>query len=381
MPMLKQYLAIISREARYLWRDRGLRHILLLGSLLGLLLFWGIYSAQVLKDIPTAVVDLDRTKQSRELIDTIQNAEYLKIVAMPESFDKMEEMIKRGDAVVGVVIPEDYGKKVSLHRQVRVLLVIDGSNIIYATNASASILTVTRTIGAKAGIATLLAKGISPSQAEAAYRGAEIADDPWFNPTLNYAYFLVLGLALNIWQQCCILTACMNVIGETGVDSWLQIRAAGVPKLRLFCSKSLVQIAISIAAVLPVYLLAFGAFKLPLRCGFPALLLFTTVFAVAAHSIGTLMSSFANNAVNSSRFGMIVAIPSFVLSGFTWPVEAMPWWLRPITKVFPQTWFFQGLNLLTFKNAGWEMVAHYMLIMAAIAACCYTLAALFISRS
>ncbi|MGB9792138.1 MAG: ABC transporter permease [Thermacetogeniaceae bacterium] len=379
--MLRQCLAIIGREVRYLLRDRSLRHILLLGSLLGLLLFWGIYGAQVLKDIPTAVVDLDGTKQSRELVETIRNAEYLKVVAMPESFEEMEEMIKQGRAVVGVVIPEGYGKKVALHRQVRVLLVIDGSNIIYATNASTSILTVTRTIGAKAGIAALLAKGFSPSQAEDAYRGIEVESEPWFNPTLNYAYFLVLGLALNIWQQCCILTACMNVIGETGVESWRQIRAAGVSRLRLFFSKSVVHIVFFMLVVLPVYLLAFEVFKLPLRCGFMELMLFTLVFAVAVHSIGTLMSSFANSAVNSSRFGMIVAIPSFVISGFTWPVEAMPQWLRPISKFFPQTWFFQGINLFTFKNAGWEMMAHYMLVMAAIAACCYTLSALFISRS
>ncbi len=379
--MLRQSLAIMGREVRYLWRERGLRHILLLGSLLGILLFWGIYSAQVLKEIPTAVVDLDRTKQSRELVDGIRNAEYLKIVAVPESFQAMEEMIKEGRAVVGVVIPEDYGKKVSLHRQVRVLMVVDGSNIIYATNASTAILTVTRTIGTRAGIATLLARGIPLSQAEDAYRGVNIEDEPWFNPTLNYAYFLVLALALNIWQQCCTLTACMNVIGETGLNSWRQIRAAGVSRLQLFFSKSLVHIIVFMITVLPVYLLAFEVFKLPLRCGFPALLLFTLVFAVAVHGIGTLMSSFARSAVNSSRFGMIVALPSFVLSGYTWPVEAMPRWLQPLVKVLPQTWFFQGINYFTFNNAGWGMMTHYMLIMAATAVCCYALAALFISRS
>jgi len=162
----------------------------------------------------------------------------------------------------------------------------------------------------------------------------------------------VLALALNIWQQCCNLTACMNVIGETGLNSWRQIKAAGVSRLQLFFSKSLVHIAVFMITVLPVYLLAFEAFKLPLRCGFPALLLFTLIFAVAVHGIGTLMSSFARSTVDSSRFGMIVALPSFVLSGYTWPGMHIPAALNALARALPYTWMAEGFRLVTLKESG-----------------------------
>jgi ABC-2 type transport system permease protein len=371
----------MRREVFYLWRDRGLRYILFCGSILGLLLFYAVYSAQVLKDIPTAVVDLDNSAASRELVDKIGKAEYLKLVASVTSYDDLQELIKQGKAVVGVVIPENYGRNLALGRQVRVLAVIDGSNMIYATNASAALLTVTRTLSAQAGVSALVARGVQLQQAKDAYQAIDFSEEPWFNPALNYAYFLVLALALNIWQQCCTLAACLNVIGERGMKSWLQIKACGISKFRFFASKSIAQIFIFKAVVLPLYILGFGALKLPLNCSWAALLLFTLAFTIAVHSIGTLASSFARNTVDAARFGMIIALPSFVLSGYTWPLEAMPVYLQKVAWILPQTWFFQGINYFAFKNAGWNLMSHYILAMLAVAAVCYVAAAVFIARS
>lgn len=379
--MFKQCLAIMRREFFYLWRDKGLRHILLCGSLLGLLLFSAVYSAQILKDIPAAVADLDNSGASRELVEKIGKAEYLNLVASVASYDDLQELIKQGKAIVGIVIPENYGRNVALGRQARVLAVIDGSNMIYATNASAALLTVTRTLGAQAGISALVARGVQLQQAKEAYQAIDFSEEPWFNPALNYAYFLVLALALNIWQQCCTLAACLNVIGERGMKSWLQIRASGISRFRLFASKSVAQVFIFMIVVLPIYILGFGVFKLPLNCSWPSFLLFTLAFAIAVHSIGTLASSFARNAVDAARFGMIIALPSFVLSGYTWPLEAMPHYFQRASWILPQTWFFQGINYFAFKNAGWHLMSHYILAMLAVAAVCYGAAAIFIARS
>lgn len=379
--MAKRCLSIMAREVFYMWRDRGLRIILLAVPVLSLLLFYGIYSAQVIKDIPAAVVDLDRSSASRNLIENFRHAEYLKIVAFLDSYEEAEDLIKSGKAVVAIVIPENYEKNVALNRQSRVLVAIDGSNMIYATNATSAALAVTRTISAQSGIKSLVARGISLEQAQDAYEEIQFREEPWFNPTLNYAYFLVLGLALNIWQQCCTLAACMNVIGETGFKSWYQIRASGISRFKLFFCKSTVHIITFLLMAMPVYFLAFIVFKLPLSSSFWTVLLFTLVFAVAIHSIGTLMSGFSRSAVDSSRFGMIVALPSFILSGYTWPLEAMPHYLQKIAKILPQTWFFQGINYLMFKTPDFAFLSHFFLPMSVTAVVCYGVAAIFISRS
>lgn len=376
--LYKQCLVIMKREFFYMWRDMDQRNILLIGPLLGFLLFMGIYSHPRIDHIATAVVDLDMSGASREIIAELRHTQDLEIVSYPNNFEELQELIIRGQVMVGVVIPENYAKNIALQRQTRVAVMIDGANITYATNAASAVLKVSRTLGAQVGVKTLIARGIQPNQAKEAYRSIEFREEAWFNPTLNYAYFLVLPLVLNIWQQCCMLASCMNIIGENGVRSWLQIKVSGVSRFKLFFCKSIVHISIFMLLILPVYFLAFVVFKLPLHCSFITFLLFTLVFAIALHSLGTLISGFSRNAVDASRFGMVIALPSFVISGFTWPIAAMPQWFQPLVWVLPQTWFFQGINYLTFKNPGWDFVSHYFLMLSLMSVICYSLAALFV---
>ncbi len=372
--------ALLVRELTYLWRDRGLRNILLFGPLLGILIFYVTYSAQILTVIPTAVVDLDRSSASHDLLTKIRQAEYLQIVAQPASAPEAEELIRRGDVLVTVVIPEDFGRHLTLGRQTSVYIGIDGSNMIYSTNATTAALTVAKTVSAEAGVKALMARGLPREQAKSAYQGVTLQEEPWFNPTLNYAYFLVLALILNIWQQCCTLAAATNIISETGRSSWTQFKLAGLSKWTLFVSKSVVHIGLFMLLILPIYGICFGLLKLPLHGSWLLLLLFTLVFAIALHSVGTLASSFARNPVDSTRFGMIIALPSFILSGYGWPLEAMPAFVRSVVKLLPQTWFFQGLNYFTFKDPGWLFAQHYFLALGLIAVVCYSGAAVITSR-
>jgi ABC-2 type transport system permease protein len=178
-----------------------------------------------------------------------------------------------------------------------------------------------------------------------------------------------------------MLAACMNIIGETGTSSWIQLKAMGVSKLQLFAGKSLVHITSSMIMVLPVYAIAFYILKIPLHCSLWRLFLFTLVFAISLHSVGTFVSSFATSALNATRFGMIIALPSFALCGYTWPLEAMPHYLQHLARLLPQTWFFQGFNYLTFKNPGWNFISQYFLAMSLIGLVCYGAAAVITSRS
>lgn len=357
--MFRQCRAIMLRELFYMWRDRSLRNLLLVGPLLGLLLFAGVYSSQRIGSIATGIVDLDNSSASRQVVAELKNTQNLQVVAYFDNFAQLEESIKRDEVIVGVVIPENYGKNIALQRQTKVAVFIDGMNMAYATNASSAALTITRTLGAQVGIQSLVAKGIQTNQAQEAYQSIDFPEEAWFNPTANYAYFLVLAFALNVWQQFCTLASCMIIIGENGLRSWLQIKASGISLLKLFVCKSLVHIGVLNLIALPVYYLAFVVYKLPLACGWPNFLLFSFLFTLALHGLCTMMSSYSPNAVNATRYGMIIALPSFLISGYTWPLEAMPHWFQPLAWIFPQTWFFQGVSYLTFKNPGWGFMSRY----------------------
>ncbi|MGO0123429.1 ABC transporter permease [Desulfothermobacter acidiphilus] len=373
--MLRLALALTRRELLCLWRDRGLRFLLFLGPFLGLFLFASAYSAQVLREIPTAVVDLDHSQSSRELTQKLAQAEYLRLVATPTSYRELRELVRRGEVVVGVVIPEHFARDTTLGRPTRILAIIDASNEIYASNASASLLAVARATAGQYGVKYLVARGMSVEEARDTFISLDVTEEARFNPHLNYAYFLVLALALNLWQQCCTLAATMTVAGEASSPGWVQLRAGGLPLPLLVAFKALVQIPLFTLLAVLLYLLACGPLHLPLRCGLGQLSLLTLAFAVSLQALGTLASTVASNPVDAARFGMLVALPSFILSGYTWPLEAMPPWLARLAWFLPQTWFFQGIDLFALKGAV-ELLRHYLKNLLLLALLFYGLAGL-----
>jgi len=373
--MLRLFYAFFRREFTYIWRDRGLRVVLLVMPLLSLLLFGLAYRAQVLTDIPTAIADLDRSAQSRALASDIKQAENLDVVAYYNSYEEIKRAIEKGEVVVGVVIPEKFGQQQELRRPTRVAMIIDGSNMVYAINASVAVLQVVRTIEVKSGVKVLLAQGEHMKDAMNTLMAVNIVDEPWFNPTINYAFFLVLGLVLNIWQQCCTLLSAMTIIGETGTRSWVHLKSSSRSLFIIFLAKILAHLVIFMATVAVLYGLCFEVLHLPLRCDFGKLMLFTMGFAVAMHSLGTLVSSFSRTAADASRIVMAIAVPAFVLSGFSWPLEAMPQILAQVVKWLPQTGFFQGVIFLSMKDASWAYMSQYYFQFLLFALVAYALSA------
>ena len=373
--MLRLFYAFFRREFTYIWRDRGLRVVLLVMPLLSLLLFGLTYRTQVLTDIPTAIADLDHSVQSRALASDIKQAENLDVVAYYNSYEEIKRAIEKGEVVVGVVIPEKFGQQQELRRPTRVAMIIDGSNMVYAINSSVAVLQVVRTIEVKSGVKVLLAQGEHMEDAKNALMAINFVDEPWFNPTINYAFFLVLGLVLNIWQQCCTLLSAMTIIGETGTRSWVHLKSSSRSLFIIFLAKILAHLVIFMATVAVLYGLCFEVLHLPLRCDFGKLMLFTMGFAVAMHSLGTLVSSFSRTAADASRIVMAIAVPAFVLSGFSWPLEAMPQILAQVVKWLPQTGFFQGVIFLSMKDASWAYMSQYYFQFLLFALVAYALTA------
>ena len=243
----------------------------------------------------------------------------------------MEKMLADGEIVGGIVIPENLAQDIARRSSPTIYMALDGTNMAYSTNTTAALLEVIGVISARTGVSMILAQqspqpligpavpqpSLTAAETLSLYMPVNFVDESWFNPALSYRAFLLLVLLINVWQQCCTLLGCTNIIGETGMRSWLQVKSNGFSLCKLFFSKSVAQLIVMFASVVPIYLCAFAVLKLPLNVSLAFLLLFTFVFLLALHALATFMSSIAQDTVDASRFGMLIALPSFLLCGYT----------------------------------------------------------------
>ena len=412
---MKMFYLLCRKEFLLIWHDRGMRLILFAIPFITLLLLWGIYHPGVLFHIPAAIVDLDHSAGSRMASEQFKSSENLDIQAYYASFEELEQAVQNGSIIAGIVIPPDFGKNLELRQSTRLLMVIDGSNMAYTTNTSTTMMEIAETLKVTTGVKTLLAyrpltddglyssignltdgksvtfsditqenaqqfstgnmeldmnlynAGYTMAEAMQVYMPVAFQDEAWFNPTLNYSYFVLLGLFLNIWQQCATLLFCMNIIGETGNPSWIQCKISGFSKIKLFVGKSLVQIILLMLIAAAILLISFYICHFPTSIPFSIWLGFILCFTLALHGLCSMMSSIIPNSIDATRFGMVIALPSFILSGFSWPLEEMPFWLQKLAWCIPQTWLFQGINYFSFKNPPPDFIWHYCYVLLLMA--------------
>ena len=142
--MWSSFVAILRKEFKHIFRDRGTLVMFFTLPVIQLSLFG--FLDQNVKDLPTVIVDQDQTRYSRELIDELRATKTFGIVEVTNSSEAARELISRGTARVGVIIPPDYHDKRARRQEAKFLVLIDGSDsTVSATNTSSSDGTIART--------------------------------------------------------------------------------------------------------------------------------------------------------------------------------------------------------------------------------------------
>ncbi|MDI6907713.1 MAG: ABC transporter permease [Thermoanaerobacterales bacterium] len=366
---LRSIIGIAYVESLQLLRNRTQAVIFLLVPLLMHLFLAGVYGDQVLVRIPTAVLDMSRGPLSREVVHHVAADEDLRITAYARDYEEISRWLKAEKVRVAVVIPEDFDRAVARGEPTRILTVIDGSNMIFCNVAGGAVGDVVQDLSARLRAEMMLSGGLLTDRVERILKAVQFPITARYNPTYNYAYFLLLGLSLYILQQTYLLGIVTVVSREKEQGTWPQWRALPVAMWQVYAGKVLPYLAVGIVQAGMICLMGAGLFGMPMHGNLWLLLLLTFVFLVSVSCLAVLISSFTDR-IDSIRFAMVMAMPSFILSGFTWPLQAMHPIVRGVAECFPLTWYLSAFQSVTMKGAGWEAAGPCILYMGLLGAVC-----------
>ncbi len=356
--------AVAVKEFRQAARDP-----LTLGMLLGLptmmLLLYGYAVNFDVRHIRLAIQDRDKTAASRDLGAAFVNSGYFDLVAdLPAGAD-LERLTERRRAQAILVIPETYGRDVAAGRTARVQLVIDGAD----ANTATTVLGYASAITAEAGsevtrsqllrsAGTVLRSGSGASGAggtSGSGGSAPIDYEPrvWYNPELKSTQFLVPGLVGFILMLTAVLSTALSVVREKERGTMEQLRVSSLSPGELLVGKTIPYLAISLLATAIILLAARALFGVVVRGSYLDLFAVTFVYLVGALGLGLLVSSVADSQAMAFQLGAATSmLPSILLSGFIFPIRAMPAAVRALTYAVPARYFLVVLRGVILKGAG-----------------------------
>jgi ABC-2 type transport system permease protein len=339
--------AVAIKESRQIVRDRrSLLVVLVLPAVF--LLLYGYALNFDIRHIAMVVQDRDASADSRDLVSRFVASTYFEHRGVVTSDAEVAASLDAGRARMALVIPEGFGRDLQTGRPGRIQVLLAGDN----ANTASTVL----------GYVTALVREASLAHVSPDVRLVAVQSRVWFNPELRSALFLVPGLIAYISMITAVVSTALSIVREKEQGTMEQIRMAPISTPAFIIGKTLPYLVLSQVSALLVVVAAMALFDVPMRGSWLDLFVVLAVFLVGALGTGILVSTIAETQQVAFQIGTLVAfLPTFILSGFIFPIASMPVVLQYITAVVPARYFLIALRGIVLKGtdiaALWQPVA------------------------
>jgi len=363
---MRKAFAVARKELRQIVRDRRTLAILLLLPVFFLLLY-GYALNWDIRHVRIAVDDRDHSTESRSLISAFVNSGYFDLAGAADD-RTISPLLDRNQVRAILIIPSGLGRAVRNARPASVQVILNGDNANTATTVMSYVLTIVASESAR----------YSPPAAPPLVR---VESRIWYNPELRSTLFLVPGLIAYITMITAVVSTALSIVREKERGTMEQVRMAPVGAGAFVVGKTIPYFVVSLASALGIIVTAMVLFDMPMRGSWLVLLLALSLFLVGALSIGLLISSVAETQQVAFQAAMLASfLPTFMLSGFIFPVSSMPPFLQLITYAVPARYFLGALRAIVLKGAGVEAVWHDLVALAGFGVAVLALAAVRLGR-
>lgn len=345
--MNTRLVSIIRKEFIQIWRDPRTLVIALLIPVMQLFML-GYAATNDVRNLPMAVFDQDRSAAARELLDAYRASDYFLIAYDVDSENDIRQLIDDGDARVGLIIPPDFGTKVRAEEQVSIVFVFDGSD----ATATQTALAAAQQIGSHHSTNIQFARLEKEGMVDAFEQPIEIRTQVWYNPDLEDEYFFVPGLIGQILYMITAILTASAIVRERERGTIEQLIVTPIRPWELVMGKISPYILIALFNTLASLFIGSWWFGVPVRGSLGLLLALSGLFLITSLGIGLLASTVALTQQEAIITVFATMLPAIMLSGYLFPVEAMPTWLQWISAAIPLTYYLTIIRAILVKGVG-----------------------------
>ncbi len=317
------------------------------------------------KNIPVAVLDLDQSRTSREFIRVIDETHRLRVTFHPRSQSEFEELISKGEAIIGVIVPKGFEKELS-----EVYAFLDGSS---ATVASLGL----------AGLYEAVEAFSKSKLREAGIRAEtkiKLENRILFNPTYDVRHFTLPAMVGFIVYQITIAIASLSLVRERELGTIEQLLVSPLRREEIILGKGIVAFSVGFVNFWLLLLLATKVYGVPLRGSLVLLGAITALFLAVESGWGFALSILARNPQQAILFVFIQVMVDVAFSGFIVPIKNLPTYLRVVAFFVPLQHYLFIIRSIMLKGAGFVDLWPRILVLALLGVLMLTVASLTLRR-
>ena len=356
---LKETASVMRNEFRSIFTDEGVMLVLVFAIFIYSTIYGLAYGNQVLRNVPVGVIDNSKSPASRALTQSFDAGPNTYVAYEPADMEEAKKLFFDREIYGIVYIPKDYERKLLAGEQANVSIYCDASYFLMYRQVFQEIVSTLGYAGAKVEMQRLLAQGVNLPQAEAVTQPVIYQSHNLFNPYLGYGTFVMPAIIILIIQQTLLIG--IGMIGGTWHEFDLYSKFAPRGEERMFALPVLLGKAftyIIVSGVIASYILTihYHLYGYPMNGEPLTVIALVLPYILACIMLGIGLSTLFTRRENSILWLLWSSLPVLLLSGVSYPSEAMPEWMVALGKVLPSSHAVRAFIRVQDMGASFEDV-------------------------
>jgi ABC-2 type transport system permease protein len=370
--MFRRLKQMLIKEFIQVFRDKRTRFVLIGPPIIQMLVF-GYAATFDIHHVPTVVVDLDHSQESRELVSRFTSSPYFDVQRQLTDSRQLGDMIERGDATVGLEIHAGFAQNLRKGQTAPLQVIVDATNSNTALVASGYINQIALRFAQEYQLDHI--HRIAPQLVEV-MPSVSLEARPWYNPGLSSRWFFVPGIVGSLTLVLVIILTAFAVVREREIGTLEQIMVTPIRPFEFILGKTLPFFLIGLLDVSLIAVVGTLWFQVPFRGSVLVLLVGAVLFLLCMLGVGLLISTVSSTQQQAMVTAFFFIMPAITFSGFGFPIATMPHWMQLCSYAIPLRYFLIVLRGVYLKGVGMDVLWPQMAAMAGLGFALLTLAIL-----
>jgi ABC-2 type transport system permease protein len=356
---LKQMLI---KEFIQVFRDKRTRFILIGPPIIQMMVF-GYAANYEIRHVPTVVLDLDHSQESRELVSRFTSSPYFDVQRQLTDSRQLGDLIERGDATAGLEIDAGFAQQLRKGQTAPLQVIVDATNSNTALIASGYIAQIAREFAQEYQKDRIYR--IAPQLVEV-MPSVELAPRPWYNPDLRSRWFFVPGIIGSLMLVLVVTLTAFAVVREREIGTLEQIMVTPIRPAEFILGKTLPFFLIGLFDVTLIAVVGSLWFQVPFRGHVWVLATGAVLFLLCMLGVGLLISTVSATQQQAMVTAFFFIMPAITFSGFGFPISTMPHWMQICSYAIPLRYFLIVIRGTYLKGVGMDILWPQMAAMAGL---------------
>jgi ABC-2 type transport system permease protein len=348
---------LLEKEFRQVFRNPAILRMMFAMPVIQLVVL-PLAADYEVKNVKICIVDYDRSTYSQQLTNKIVASDYFQLVDYTDSYSKALEHVENDEADLVLQIPSSFERQLVKEDKSTLFLALNAINGVKANLGGAYLLSVISDFNREVRLEWIQMPRFNPVPL------IEVTSVNWFNPLMNYKFFMVPGILVILVTMTGAFLSALNIVKEKEVGTIEQVNVTPIRKYQFILGKLMPFWVLGMIVLTLGLIISYLFYGIVPAGSIFTIYIFAAVYLLAVLGLGLLLSTFANTQQQAMLLSFFMMMIFILLGGLYTSIDSMPQWAQTFTKFNPVAYFIEVMRMVVLKGSTLYDIRNHLAIVA-----------------